>query len=457
MATHRIENLERERESFVTHEQRVIKERDVVLKNIRDHIGNLDSEIVALGGKSRDENEAAEAAPADGVGEDFVQSVTAFPHPKKRAGRPRKSSFGDVSTDGKRRSGRTKSSSSEEQQEEGGDDLPTKRSRGKTAKAADGDTDAKACSEEEPPKKRRGRGRPPKDEGNGLTKSSDLAMLADMALESMEDVLVPQRISIHPPGDWACECGVTVADGKVRCGKCRRWRGGKREVRWKVGGIATTKPAAAEKQSRKKRDRKQPPPLQTSNAAIPSALAVANVSPMDVYSILTAPLPGTGPGERLGVDSFRNDIPVDGGRSEVKKVLEDMVLAVHQADATNADIKKRVVVPPLPLSLGAIGDDVKIATILLVQNKINTAPSPIQNAATTDAAVRLFADANAFFAEPSAPTLQEPLKSDIGNKEVAFPDLQPSTMVPATEPFGDEWNQGVKTEENNEKSTLEVA
>lgn len=252
-----------------------------------------------------------------------------------------------------------------------------------------------------------------------------------------------------------------------------------------MGGITTTKPAAAEKQSRKKRDRKQPPPLQTSNAAIPSAFAVANVSPMDVYSILTAPLPGTGPGERLGVDSFRNDIPVDGGRSEVKKVLEDMVLAVQyvsisfrvgvipfgilltcslasfshnsQADATNADIKKRVVVPPLPLSLGAIGDDVKIATTLLVQNKINTAPSPIQNAATTDAAVRLFADANAFFAEPSAPTLQEPLKSDIGNKEVAFPDLQPSTMVPATEPFGDEWNQGVKTEENNEKSTLEVA
>ena len=97
--------------------------------------------------------------------------------------------------------------------------MPTKRSRGKTAKAADGDTNAKASSEEEPPKKRRGRGRPPKDEGNGLTKSSDLAMLADMALESMEDVLVPQRISIHPPGDWACECGVTVADGKVRCGK----------------------------------------------------------------------------------------------------------------------------------------------------------------------------------------------------------------------------------------------
>lgn len=252
-----------------------------------------------------------------------------------------------------------------------------------------------------------------------------------------------------------------------------------------MGGITTTKPAAAEKQSRKKRDRKQPPPLQTSNAAIPSAFAVANVSPMDVYSILTAPLPGTGPGERLGVDSFRIDIPVDGGRSEVKKVLEDMVLAVQyvsisfrvgvipfgillacslasfshnsQADATNADIKKRVVVPPLPLSLGAVGDDVKIATTLLVQNKINTAPSPIQNAATTDAAVRLFADANAFFAEPSAPTLQEPLKSDIGNKEVAFPDLQPSTMVPATEPFGDEWNQGVKTEENNEKSTLEVA
>jgi hypothetical protein len=33
---------------------------------------------------------------------------------------------------------------------------------------------------------------------------------------------------------WTCDCGEHMAAGRARCGKCRRWKGGKRLVRWSV-------------------------------------------------------------------------------------------------------------------------------------------------------------------------------------------------------------------------------
>jgi len=36
----------------------------------------------------------------------------------------------------------------------------------------------------------------------------------------------------EPPRDWLCLCGLTIEGWKTRCGKCRRWKGGKREKKW---------------------------------------------------------------------------------------------------------------------------------------------------------------------------------------------------------------------------------
>ena len=33
--------------------------------------------------------------------------------------------------------------------------------------------------------------------------------------------------------DWKCECGNVMGGSRARCGKCRRWKGGKREKKWK--------------------------------------------------------------------------------------------------------------------------------------------------------------------------------------------------------------------------------
>eukprot|EP00804_Cyclotella_cryptica_P007139 CCRYP_009715-RA/>CCRYP_009715-RA protein AED:0.07 eAED:0.07 QI:181/1/1/1/0/0/2/744/459 len=36
--------------------------------------------------------------------------------------------------------------------------------------------------------------------------------------------------------DWMC-CGEVIKAAKTRCGKCRKWRGGKRQIRWSYGSV----------------------------------------------------------------------------------------------------------------------------------------------------------------------------------------------------------------------------
>jgi hypothetical protein len=119
--TSRIEALQRERDSFVSHEQRIIRgtkkiipilfllvamtgfsnqlsiysltERDEILANIRNRISAIDNEIVSLGGvlpAVQNEINASENA--------IVPSEAAFPTTaKKPRGRPRKSDSSDSS------------------------------------------------------------------------------------------------------------------------------------------------------------------------------------------------------------------------------------------------------------------------------------------------------------------------------------------------------------------------
>ena len=54
LQTNLLSDLEAERESFLRHEQRIIHERNEILLNMRNHLHQLDAEIVRLGGKARD-------------------------------------------------------------------------------------------------------------------------------------------------------------------------------------------------------------------------------------------------------------------------------------------------------------------------------------------------------------------------------------------------------------------
>jgi len=55
MAAQQIIDLERERDSILFYEKRIIEERDEILKNLRKHVNALDAEIIRLGGRPRPE------------------------------------------------------------------------------------------------------------------------------------------------------------------------------------------------------------------------------------------------------------------------------------------------------------------------------------------------------------------------------------------------------------------
>lgn len=41
------------------------------------------------------------------------------------------------------------------------------------------------------------------------------------------------KAKVSSADDWTCECGNVMGGSRARCGKCRRWKGGKREKKWK--------------------------------------------------------------------------------------------------------------------------------------------------------------------------------------------------------------------------------
>ncbi len=41
------------------------------------------------------------------------------------------------------------------------------------------------------------------------------------------------KVKVSSADDWTCECGNVMGGSRARCGKCRRWKGGKREKKWK--------------------------------------------------------------------------------------------------------------------------------------------------------------------------------------------------------------------------------
>ncbi|KAL7485318.1 hypothetical protein ACHAW6_010905 [Cyclotella cf. meneghiniana] len=56
-----------------------------------------------------------------------------------------------------------------------------------------------------------------------------LGAKAEIGAEPLDD-------GIDRSQDWMC-CGEVIKAAKTRCGKCRKWRGGKRQIRWSYGAV----------------------------------------------------------------------------------------------------------------------------------------------------------------------------------------------------------------------------
>ena len=85
MASKQLFDLERERSSLISHEKRIILERDEILKNLRNHLRHLDAQIVRLGGRARSD------IVSDVVVGEIIPSVSPFPPKRRGKNRPKES------------------------------------------------------------------------------------------------------------------------------------------------------------------------------------------------------------------------------------------------------------------------------------------------------------------------------------------------------------------------------
>mmetsp|Transcript_32593 Transcript_32593/g.68517 ORF Transcript_32593/g.68517 Transcript_32593/m.68517 type:complete len:532 (+) Transcript_32593:225-1820(+) len=308
MTSKKLSDLESERESFLLHEQRIIQERAEILKNVRNHLNQLNTEILRLGGTARNAANqghnsspaaASNAALASGDG-GFIPSIAPFPsvtsdsqQGKKPRGRPRKQGEGSEAKGG-----------------QGG----TEKKRGKPKKEkvvlemenapSNASPNDDASSSSNNPKKKRSR--PTKNDtaadliqaGDGKTSSSKEGKKRKTAATSNDN---------HTGEPWTCECGQNMAAGRARCGKCRRWKGGKRQKRWSNKKSDDSDTAAASSGKHKAKARKK--------NAVPKAIDVyRNLPPAQLKSAQEAVV-------------VANEAAKD-PRSEIEAIMGQMVSSV---------------------------------------------------------------------------------------------------------------------------------
>ena len=166
-------------------EQRIIHERNDILINMRNHLDQLDAEIVRLGGKARDALPASSSishnANGDSLG--YISSIAPYPAIERNYSTSGESAVSQIigGKKQKQQSAATKKENKSSNKPKGGG-----RKRNKNTNSVDPDT-------------------------------------------------------IHNGLSWTCECGEHLSGDRARCGKCRKWRGG---VRPKPKESTTTKEVA---------------------------------------------------------------------------------------------------------------------------------------------------------------------------------------------------------------------
>ena len=188
LQTNLLSDLEAERESFLRHEQRIIHERNDILLNMRNHLDQLDAEIVRLGGKARDALPASSSSSisnnANGDSLGYISSIAPYPAIERNHSTSGESAVSQIVGGKKQKqqsAAATKKENKSSNKPKGGG-----RKRNKNTKSVDPDT-------------------------------------------------------IHNGLSWTCECGEHLSGDRARCGKCRKWRGG---VRPKPKESTTTKEVA---------------------------------------------------------------------------------------------------------------------------------------------------------------------------------------------------------------------
>ncbi|KAL3796018.1 hypothetical protein HJC23_013075 [Cyclotella cryptica] len=213
MTSKRVELLQRERDSFRAHEKRILRERDEILVNIRNHISALENEILRLGGDINKSEYTHLSSPSI---DNVVPSIAPFPPVKKPRGRP--TMVGENSS--KKKRGRPRKSETKIVEVEN-EITPSKPPKNR---------------HEQPLKPRSGEIGRPNDAMSPLTSIATSLINLKTDLRFLDVASNATNIKIAMGQDWRCDCGELIAHTKTRCGKCRRWKGGKREKKWTLKG-----------------------------------------------------------------------------------------------------------------------------------------------------------------------------------------------------------------------------
>jgi hypothetical protein len=318
IVSQKLSDLEAERTSFLLYERRVIQERADILTNVRIHLDQLDADIVRLGGTARVHRGQGPSFPSSLGSSHFssgdinaiVPSTALFSSTVKsdesplHRGRPAKS-LERAAVPGMAISVSKKGDGSNQMDE----DTSPEKENFSSNHASPSDSSSEAPNKE---------GARPFMNSNASIKISESFTSIDAAKVQIKmkkkkgkSIASSDTIFSEP---WMCGCGEKMAAGRARCGKCRRWKGGKRLVRWSVkpkdsttmnaGAIAS--PSSSSPGNRKAGNGKK-------NTDVPKAI--------DVYRNLRA----------AELDSVTNVAPATGNCEqdlEIQTLVGQMVLAV---------------------------------------------------------------------------------------------------------------------------------
>jgi hypothetical protein len=353
----KLSDLEAERTSFLLYERRIIQERADILTKVRIHLNQLDVDIVRLGGTARVHGGQSPSFSSSLGSSHFssgdvnvlVPSAAPFSSMLKSDESPQPRGRPTKSLEGAAGPGMAISVSKKDdgynQREE---DTSPEKENVSSNDASPSDSSSEALNEERARTFMNSTASAKISERFTLTDAVKVQMIekTNKKKKKSKSVASSDNNSGEP---WTCDCGEHMAAGRARCGKCRRWKGGKRLVRWSV------KP-------------KDPTTINTSAVASLSSLSQGNrkagngkkntdvPKAIDVYrNLRTAEL-----------DSVTNVSPAKGNCGqdlEIQVLVEQMVKAVvNAADLGGAKKMK-----------GSRKSSVEMAA---ASKKENTSPAP---------------------------------------------------------------------------------
>ena len=235
VVSQKLSDLEAERKSFLLYERRIKQERADILTKVRIHLDHLDVDIVRLGGTARvyggQSPSFSSSLDSSHFSSGDVNVLVPFAAPfssmlksnesPQPRGRPTKSLEGAAGP------GMAISVSKK-------DDVYNQREEDTSPEKENFSSNHASSSDSS-------RARPFMNSTSSAKISESFTLTDAVKVQMIEKPNKKKKKSksvasseTNSGEPWTCDCGEHMAAGRARCGKCRRWKGGKRLVRWSV-------------------------------------------------------------------------------------------------------------------------------------------------------------------------------------------------------------------------------